>query len=214
MPLLRLLSVLLRRLGTLAVLLPTLAWAQISGSSILLVASTEMPDPRFSHTVILVTRHGRSPPVGVIINRPLEATLGTVFPNLPKKEAERHLYLGGPVAQTSLTFLFRSPTGSDDAISVSRDVHLGRSGATLGSLLRGTRSHSGLRVFVGYAGWADGQLEYEIRRGSWHVLPVDETMLFDKDVDQIWPELIRRATQQTVRLPSSDSFNPSGAVPT
>lgn len=213
MRLLRSLSVLLSCLGI--ALAATFAaapvQAQISGHSIFLVASTEMPDPRFARTVLLVTRHGRSPPVGVIINRQLDATLGSVFPNLPKAEADRHLFLGGPVAQTSLAFLFRSPAGAADAIAVAKDVHLGRSGATLSELLRGNRTHSGLRVFVGHAGWADGQLEYEIKRGSWHVLPVDQNMLFDKDVDLIWPELIRRATQQIAQRPSSHH---SGAVPT
>lgn len=213
MRLLRSLFVLLSWLGVAALLLalaPLPARAQISGNSIFLVASTQMSDPRFARSVLLVTRHGRSPPVGVIINHRLEATLGSVFPKLPKDEAARPLFFGGPVAPTSLSFLFRSSAGSDDAILVSKDVHLGRSGATLADLLRGNRPHSGLRVFVGYAGWADGQLEHEIRRGSWHVLPVDQAMLFDKEVDLIWPELIRRATQQSAQLPSSRHF---GAVP-
>ena len=176
------------------------AQAQISGNSVLLVASTKMTDPRFARTVILVTRHGRSPPLGVIINRPLDTSLGTLFPKLPEAEAKRPIFLGGPVSANMIAFLFRSPTGSSDAIAVSTEVHLGRSGVTLSELLRGTRPHSGLRVFVGYAGWANGQLENEINRGSWHVLPVDEEMLFDKDIALIWPEMIRRATQQTVQL--------------
>ena len=132
MRLLRSLFVLLCWLGLAALALP--ARAQISGSSIFLVASTQMSDPRFARAVLLVTRHGRSPPLGVIINRQLDATLGSVFPKLPKNAAARHLFFGGPVAPTSLTFLFRSAAGSDDAIAVSKDVHLGRSGT------RGPRS--------------------------------------------------------------------------
>lgn len=197
MPRLRSLPAFLIGLWLLLSLAPTSVWAQISSQSIMLVASTQMSDPRFQRTVILVTRHGRSPPLGVIINRPTNATLGKLFPKLPEQEAKRQLFLGGPVATDMIAFLFRSTTGSEDAIAVTKQIHLGRSGVTLSALLRGERTHTGLRVFVGYSGWAEGQLENEISRGGWHVLPVDQEMLFDKDVDLIWPELIRRATQQS-----------------
>ena len=205
----RLLVTVLTSLGLALGLSSQIAWAQISGNSILLVASSQMKDPRFMRTVVLVTRHGRSPPLGVIINRPLDTSLGTLFPNLPDREAKRPLYLGGPVAPNMLAFLFRSPTGSADAISVARETHLGRSGETLDALLRGTRTHNGLRVFVGYAGWIEGQLEQEISQGTWHVMPVDPDVLFDKDVNLIWPDLIRRATQQNARLPVPTDSQPT-----
>ena len=189
-----------------ATLAPRPGLGQIGGSAVLLVASTQMKDPRFQKTVVLVTRHGRSPPLGVILNRPLDTSLGTLFPKLPDKEAKRPLYLGGPLAQNMLIFTFRSPNGSRDAISVANEVHLGRSGTTLSELLNGQRSHRGLRIFVGYSGWIDGQLESEIRRGDWHVQPVDPDMLFDPEVDQLWPSLIRRATERTVRAPRPFPF--------
>lgn len=204
---LRFLLLLLTSLGLALLLRPAESWAQIDGKSILLVASTQMQDPRFQRTVILVTRHGRSPPLGVIINRPLDTGLGALFPELPEHEAKHPLFLGGPVAPNMLAFLFRSPTGSADAIAVAKEIHLGRSAATLTELLRGQRTHTGLRIFVGYAGWAEGQLESEIARGSWHVLPVPPEVLFDQDIDRIWPELIRRATQKSVRLPGFPSLS-------
>lgn len=198
---------LLTCLGVALTLRPVDGWAQIDGKSILLVASTQMQDPRFQRTVILVTRHGRSPPLGVIINRRLKTGLGTLFPELPESEAKRPLFLGGPVAPNMLAFLFRSPTGSADAIAVAKETHLGRSAVTLDELLRGPRTHTGLRVFMGYAAWADGQLEREIAHGSWHVMPVAPEILFDKDVDQIWPELIRRASQKSIGLPRFPSLS-------
>lgn len=188
----------------LGIFAPAVSRAQMPGKSIMLVASAQMKDPRFHKTVLVVTRHGRSPPLGVIINRPLEATLATLFPKLPAQEAQRRLFLGGPVATNMIAFLFRSPTGSEDAIAITEGMHLGRSGVTLSELLRGGRPHTGLRVFVGYAGWSEGQLEAEIQRGGWHVLPVDQEVVFDKDIELIWPEMIRRATMQTVSFPPSN----------
>jgi hypothetical protein len=51
-----------------------------------------------------------------------------------------------------------------------------------------------LRVFSGYSGWAPGQLQNELARGGWHVVPADAESVFDKDPAALWPELIERAT--------------------
>jgi putative transcriptional regulator len=177
------------------------ASAQIGSASMLLVASNQLQDPRFARSVILVTRHGRSPPLGVIINRPLDATLGNLFPKLPPAEAKRPLFFGGPVGTDSLVFLYRDESGSPDAIAIAGNIFLGRSGVTLGELLRGKRTHSGLRVFAGYSGWGEGQLEEEIRRGDWYVMPVDSGIVFDQEVGRLWPDLIGRASRQNAAIP-------------
>jgi putative transcriptional regulator len=185
----------------LAALSPLAAAAPVQSASILLVASSGIKDPRFAQTVIVVTRHGRSPPIGVIVNRPTAATVGQLFPKLPEGELSRPLLYGGPVATDQVTFLFRSRQGSDDAIAVAPNVHLGRSGATLRKLLRGEHPHHGLMVIIGYAGWAFGQLEKEIERGDWFVLPMDEKAVFEHPADTMWRDLHRRASITTVSNP-------------
>jgi putative transcriptional regulator len=209
----------LRCLSALCLVAPLSAAAQIQGAAVFLVATPKMSDPRFTKTVILVTRHGRSPPLGVVINRPLGVKLGDVLPQsferpspsakpaqgsqapaLPNG-AQTPLYFGGPVGAGSLVYLFRSEQAPpSDAIVVAKDVHLGRAPESLDELLSGKRVHSGLKVFTGYAGWAFGQLEHEIARGQWDVLEIDREYLFDKDVEVIWPELHRRARQVTARI--------------
>lgn len=201
---------------------PPPAAAQIDGAAIFLVAAAKMTDPRFAKSVVLVTRHGRSPPLGVIINRPLGLKLGEALARQDKSEPpgasrepspdeparppglEIPLFFGGPVGSGFLVYLFRSDAPPPaDAIKVASDIHLGRAASSLNELLNGTRPHRGLRVFSGYAGWAYGQLEKEIARGDWHVQAVDREYLFDKDVELIWPELHRRSTQTTAGGPNS-----------
>lgn len=205
---------------------PLPAQAQIDGPAVFLVAAAKMTDPRFANSVILVTRHGRSPPLGVIINRPLGMKLsealpghgGTVPPDAARpvppgapaaaSGREIPLFFGGPVGGGFLVYLFRSDAPPpSDAIKVAADVHLGRAAGSLNELLNGTRAHRGLRVFAGYAGWAFGQLEKEIARGDWHVQAVDREYLFDKDVELIWPELHRRATQTTAGGPAAPAVD-------
>ena len=45
------------------------------------------------------------------------------------------------------------------------------------------------RVYVGYAGWAPGQLDKEILFGSWHIIPATEEIVFTEDPDEIWQQL-------------------------
>jgi putative transcriptional regulator len=188
----------LRQLLTILLLAGSLAappaLAQLRGASLLLIASNALSDPRFAESVVLVTRHGRSPPIGVIVNRPMDSTLGLLFPNLPESELKRPLQYGGPVAADQISFLYRSNEGTEDSIAVAPGVHLGRAGPTLRRLLRGEHPHRGLKVFVGYSGWAFGQLEKEIERGDWYVLPVDEKAIFDQPAANMWRELHRRAS--------------------
>jgi putative transcriptional regulator len=55
-----------------------------------------------------------------------------------------------------------------------------------------------IRLFAGYAGWAPGQLADEIARGSWRVVPAEAAVLFDRDPEVIWKEMIRRTSEQFI----------------
>ena len=45
--------------------------------------------------------------------------------------------------------------------------------------------------FVGYAGWGEGQLERELREGSWETLPATLDFVFHSDGD-LWEEVIKQ----------------------
>jgi putative transcriptional regulator len=43
---------------------------------------------------------------------------------------------------------------------------------------------------LGYAGWAPGQLEAELKGGSWFVIPGDKALIFGKDADKKWQQAL------------------------
>ena len=51
---------------------------------------------------------------------------------------------------------------------------------------------AGLRIFAGYAGWSSGQLEDEVRSGSWYVVESEGRDAFDDDPEHMWARVLRR----------------------
>ncbi|MBI5901605.1 MAG: YqgE/AlgH family protein [Rhodocyclales bacterium] len=168
--------------------------------SVLLIANEDMEDPRFRQTVVLVTRHGRSrSTIGVILNRPSEVRLDQVFPDFAHSSTEHRLHYGGPVAQGQIVFLVRGDVVPKAAITLADKLYISSDGQSLKRLLLSPTPPDRLRVFDGFASWAPGQLEQELDRGDWYLLPVDADTVFNLPAGEIWERLLRRATQRMVR---------------
>ena len=173
--------------------------AEGGANAIFLVAKPELADPNFRETVVLVTHPPRGNPWGVIINRPLGHRLSEILTDYePLKGSKDVLFFGGPVLPEGLVFLVRSPKALSGTTAVLRDVFFTSDTDLIDGLLKRPDPTRGLRVYSGYSGWGPGQLQQEIARGGWHVIPADAETIFDKDSALIWPELIRRATTKQV----------------
>lgn len=169
-------------------------------NGIFLIARPGLRDPNFREAVVLITQPEQGGPFGVIINRPLTHRLAEIFPNHESlRKRPDPLFYGGPVAPNGLVFLLRSAKPPPRAARVLQDVYLTTHPDTIDDLLKRTNPTQGLRVYGGYAGWAPGQLQAEIERGSWHVLPADANTIFEADPRTIWTELTRRATLHRTR---------------
>ena len=46
------------------------------------------------------------------------------------------------------------------------------------------------RFYIGYAGWSAGQLDREMARGSWHVIPALDEHVFSDDAQRLWERLV------------------------
>jgi putative transcriptional regulator len=189
-------------LTTMAAGCAAVAAAEMQANAIFLVADPGLQDPNFRETVVLVTHPREGGPWGVIINRPLDHRLNEVFTEYETlKNRKDVLFFGGPVARDGLVFLVRSSKPPPRAVPVLRDVYFISDIDWIDGLLQRPEPTRGLRVYSGYSGWAPGQLQSEISRGGWHVLPADAETVFDKDPAHIWPELIKRATTRQTRHP-------------
>jgi putative transcriptional regulator len=168
--------------------------AEMEANAIFLVARPEMADTRFRETVVLVTQPRQGGPWGVIVNKPLEQRLADIFTEHESlRQRKDTLFFGGPVMPDGLVFLVRATKPSPRSIPVLNGVYFTGDPDWIDELLKRPDPTRGLRVYSGYSGWAASQLQAEMARGDWHVVPADAETIFDKDPARIWPELIQRA---------------------
>jgi putative transcriptional regulator len=168
-----------------------------------LIASRGLLDPNFSQTVILLVEYGSEGAMGVIINRPTAVDLEELLPDLGGDEApDVTVGVGGPVAHWQMVLLYRRSAGFEESESVFDDVYFSASRDVLDQLLA---EGSEFRIYVGYAGWSPGQLDFEIDRGSWYVLPGDTDSIFGPAPFELWRELIVQGEAKWVLTPAPPS---------
>jgi putative transcriptional regulator len=159
----------------------------------LLIAPREPADQSFSQVVILLVRQDQSGTMGVILNRPIDVPVNRV---LKREKGARHLtqsvYSGGPVEQAGLLVLMRLDKQDDDAPTIVGDTRLIASEEQLKIALQSHPSEKNFRLYVGYTGWAPGQLEHEMDLDVWKVLPANQDSIFDPDPSTLWKRLIER----------------------
>ena len=164
-----------------------------------LVASRNMQDPRFKETVILLIDYGMHGAVGLIINRPTEVKLSTLFPDIENLQQRKDtVYIGGPVEYNKMMMIIKSGANPDQSKHIFEDIYVSSSRALLRQMVDDIDEKMRFRMYAGYAGWAPRQLDQEILRGGWHVLKADSKTVFDKDSSEIWPELIRKVPAEWV----------------
>jgi len=157
-------------------------------TAILLVARDGLPDSNFADSIVLVMNNLGPGPVGIIINRPMPVSVSRLFPDLKRlAQFSDKVYFGGPVDFGSVWFLFRASKPPEHAIEACTGVYLSADRELLLQLLRRNKPMDGLRIFVGHAGWAPGQLEAEIERRDWTPKRAEMGAIFSGKSDHPWP---------------------------
>jgi putative transcriptional regulator len=165
----------------------------------LLIASPTIRDPHFDHAVILVVRHNEGGAMGIVINMPVkELPLATIVEMLGESgrniTGKVRIFAGGPV-QPQIGFVIHSPDyRGPETITVNEHVLM----TSTSQILRDISNNKGPRkrlVVFGYAGWAAGQLEDELRRHVWFRTSSDPDLIFDEDRQKLWDTAYARRTQ-------------------
>lgn len=158
----------------------------------LLVAAPSLRCPFFNHTVVLLVEHDEDGALGFVINRPTDAPVASMLDGLEIEdlaaELDREVWLGGPVAPETGWVLF-DPTSGDsrnvEAVHLSPRIAVSASRAFLEQIAN-REGPERYAVILGYAGWGPGQLDDEIREGSWIWTEADPALVFDRVYEERW----------------------------
>ena len=157
-----------------------------------LIAMPAMADPYFTRTLTYICEHNDQGALGVVVNRPIDMTLRSLFDrlSLPLGDdgiGDAPIYFGGPV-QTDRGFVLHEPTGSwQSTLKVRDSVGLTTSKDILEAVGRG-KGPKRLLVTLGYAGWSAGQLEHELGQNAWLTVEAKgDNILFDLPADERLP---------------------------
>jgi len=163
-----------------------------------LIAMPSIQDPIFGGTVVYVCEHNDKGVLGVVINKPTDMTMETLFDRVDLKLAEglraavvdEPIMFGGPV-QDDRGFVLHSPGGRySSSLSVTDDVAFTTSIDVLEAVASGG-GPARMLVSIGYAGWSPGQLEEEISRNGWLTVGADARVLFDLPIEERYNAAIK-----------------------
>jgi len=163
---------------------------------VLLMASPNLLDPNFRETVVLVCQHDAHGTVGLILNRPSDIPMSTVFSDVQAlKEISVKIYTGGPVHPKGMLLLIEATQQPANTREVLSGVYFGGSVELVEQMITDTTSHKRFRFYAGYASWFPGQLHMEIQSGAWATLPGKVEYLFDEDPGTQWSRLRNVSTR-------------------
>ena len=156
-----------------------------------LIAMPAMDDPYFSRTLIYIAEHNDQGALGLIVNRPIDMDLATLFEKIEvplesPNVGRLPVYFGGPV-QTDRGFVLHRPVGNwQSTLVVTSEVGLTSSRDVLQAV--GKDGQPGeIMVTLGYSGWSAGQLENELVQNAWLTVPADPRILFELPFEEQLP---------------------------
>lgn len=147
-------------------------------------------DPNFQQTVTYVCEHDAGGALGVVINRPMEVTVGEVFAQMnlqtdATNAAFQPVFSGGPVEPQRGFVIHRPADEWESTLTISDNMAITSSRDIVEAMAAGIGPARSLFA-VGCAGWGAGQLEQELANNVWLTTIADSAIVFDVEPEKRW----------------------------
>jgi putative transcriptional regulator len=155
----------------------------------LLVAEPFAVDPYFKRSVVLLCEHDDEGTVGFILNKALELDINELVSDFP--EFDVNLNFGGPVQNDTLHYIHNVGDLLDGSKKIINNIYWGGDYEKLKFLIASEliKPHN-IRFFIGYSGWTPGQLQQELKLGSWVLHYSDPNYLFNQRPEYLWSKVL------------------------
>ncbi len=178
-----------------------LAAAQGADEAVILVAHPSFRDLEYRQTVLIAAPSPSGGHVGVILNRPTRRSLGSLFPeHEPSRKVIDPVFYGGPYSRGALVALIRADHApGSGSVLLMKNLYLTFRANTIDHVIETTPNEA--RYFVGFVNWRPGELKTEIDRGLWSLTGADLDLIFRKDTEGLWEELLQQSRRIRAALP-------------
>ena len=174
----------------------------------LLIAGPGLLDSNFRRTVVLVVEHNEEGALGLVLNRPSQATVSEAVPELDEIfDLDDRLFIGGPVQPSAVIVLAEFEDAADAALIAFDDIGVLATGSLPDEPVDGVQR---ARAFVGHSGWGPGQLDSELERGDWILEPAQREDAFSASATDLWSTVLTHkggSYALVARMPSDPSLN-------
>jgi putative transcriptional regulator len=160
-----------------------------------LMAFPTLEDPNFQSSVTCISEHNAEGAMGIMVNRlHNDIHLGMIFDELKIEYAPTlepiPVFSGGPVHVNELFVLHGEPLEGYGGFNINESLALSNSLELLEDIAAGTGPGDYL-VALGCAGWAPGQLEWELSQNAWLTCPYDHSIIFNIPVETRWERAVK-----------------------
>ncbi|HEY0880432.1 MAG TPA: YqgE/AlgH family protein [Archangium sp.] len=157
-----------------------------------LVATPHLADSNFARAVVLVIEHTPKGAMGLIINRTAPLTFKDLARSqelqVAQSKVNHALFHGGPV-EPYRGFVLHDSCSIDERNEVIPGLYLSTTSHALSPLLMDEKAT--VRFCLGYAGWGAGQLEKEVREGSWLYTEGNPRTVLREEPSRVWDAAIK-----------------------
>ena len=176
----------------------TMDFAPINLTHHFLIAMPGLMDESFSRTVVYMCEHSERGALGLIINKPSTMNMQSLFEKVELQLGRADLvelpvFQGGPV-HTERGFVLHDPMShigsnagqSEPAYASTLAIPGGLEMTTSKDVLEALSTGAGPKrvlITLGYAAWAQGQLESELAENSWLTVEADNQVIFDTPIE-------------------------------
>jgi putative transcriptional regulator len=144
----------------------------------ILIADPILDEVYFRRGVILLSDHTDEGTIGFVLNKQIDLKIGEAIEELTS--VDMPVYLGGPVSKDSIYYVHTLGHLIEDSFPINDTLSFGGHFDTLKELIiKGKVKENQVRFFLGYSGWATGQLEKELKSEAWIVSNMKRNYVFD-----------------------------------
>ncbi|MGY6744892.1 MAG: YqgE/AlgH family protein [Cecembia sp.] len=176
----------------------------------LLISEPFLQDENFVRSVVLLCENNENGSFGLVLNKLSILKLKELIDDISSLDCD--VYVGGPVEQNTLHFIYRGSRLFEESIQLGEDLWWGGDFDELLERLKlGKIQENSIRFFIGYSGWGAGQLDDELQDKTWIVCEkIDSESIFTASPEELWRIILKNMGgeyQQLANYPIDPRLN-------